>query len=230
MNLPHLFTARHRTHNIGQLFIKEIASEWEILVSKVYLFASVLFVCGSVLFLPSMEKFGTLGAKIFVTGVFITFIINIHDVYESMHHYFIDKKKSYWSILESISAVIYFSGTLFYLFGNYYFICFTNKAYQAGMMFMIGSILFVVAAIINVMQVTREETIHFLMLMNANAICSIIGGILFTLGSIPYLWGHFSEKLDAMMGWEFIIASTIYLIGAIFSSIHTKQKIKKSMN
>ena len=222
--MPHLFTSRLRKNFLLSCFSSTLKIECEKLNNRLYLFSSLLFIIGSIFFLPSFSIYNILGVKIFTIGLFISLILNLHDFHEVLNHHS-KNNLGFWNYLEIITVLLYLIGTINYLIGNYYFVFSPLKTYSAGLYFILGSALFTIAAIVNLMSATKEFSYNKLMLMNANATCNIVGGLLFIFGSIPYLWTSFSLNLDKLMAYQFIFGSIAFFIGTIFSQIHTKIKI-----
>lgn len=221
--MPNLFTSRLQKH----FLLSRLSTNMKIKLEKwnnlLYLFSSLLFVIGSIFFLPIFSTFGTLGAKIFTLGVFIFLILNLNDLHEVIQNY--NKGTPEISnYLEITTVSLYLIGEINYLIGTYCFIFKPSDEWSAGLYFIVGSILFTLAPIINLMLPLQNYPHHKFMLMNANAACNIIAGLLFTVGSIPYLWTRFSLHLDTLMAFQFIFGSIALLIGSILSIIHSKIK------
>lgn len=222
--MPPLFTSRLRKHSLLSFLPFEKQFKFEKLNNRLYLFSSLLFVIGSIFFLPYFINHGSLGAKIFTLGILISLIPSFHDFHEVInHHHF--ENLGLWNYLEIITVLFYLVGTFNYLIGNFFFIFKPHNSYFAGIYFLIGSIFFTIAAIINLMLATQEKSFQRLMIMNANAVCNIVGGTLFIVASIPYLWNNFSLNLNELMAFQFIFGSLAFLIGSILAQIYTKIKI-----
>lgn len=222
--MPHLFTSRLRKHFFLSFKSSDMQIKSEKWNNRLYLISSLLFVIGSIFFLPSFSIYSTLGAKIFSLGIFLSLIPCLHDFHEVITHHS-KENLGIWNYLEILIVSFYLIGTINYLIGNYYFIFKPTDEFSAGVFFIIGSVLFTIAAITNLMLATCEYSCHKLMLMNAAATSNIIGGLLFIVGSIPYLWKTFSLNLDNLMAFQFIFGSLAFLIGSIFAQIYAKTKI-----
>lgn len=89
--------------------------------------------------------------------------------------------------------------------------------------FIVGSVLFLVGAFINVIQIIQAGSMVTLQLMNATAICFTVGSVIFLVGSIPYLWpsSHHvvPQELYAYLAWEYIAGSILFLLGGLFNFI-----------
>ncbi|RKR03531.1 YrhK-like protein [Kushneria sinocarnis] len=86
---------------------------------------------------------------------------------------------------------------------------------------MIGSVLFVFGACLNVLMIIRASSLMTLQLMNLTAVTFVIGSGLFVVASIPYLWDIRSpadeEKMFAFLAWLFLIGSVLFLVGGLFN-------------
>lgn len=82
-----------------------------------------------------------------------------------------------------------------------------------------GQRLFPAGATISVTQITEAGTLICLQLLNAVAICFVIGSIFFLIPSIPYLWSvdqsSLTEKLFIYLASQFIFASLLFLAGGV---------------
>jgi hypothetical protein len=81
--------------------------------------------------------------------------------------------------------------------------------------------LFAIGACINVIQIVRAPTLLTLQLLNATALCFIVGSVLFLAASIPYLWPVDDEsdrlRLFTYIGWEYIIGSILFFAGGLIN-------------
>ena len=184
-----------------------------------HLFASLLFVIGSIFFLPVLSSYGSLGAKIFALGVFIFLILNFNNFYDALKNYDKDLPR-FLTFLEISAILLYLIGELTYLLGIYFFIFEPINAFSAGLYFLVGSVLFTLAPIFNLLLPTKDYSHYKRMLIKSNDVCNIIAGLLFTAGSIPYLWTGFSLNLHNLMALEFIFGSIALSIGSVFSQIN----------
>ena len=86
---------------------------------------------------------------------------------------------------------------------------------------MVGSLLFVLAACINVLQIVKADSIATLQLMNLTAVAFVVGSVLFTVASVPYLWKIQTESdrtmLYAFLAWQYLIGSVLFFMGGVFN-------------
>lgn len=75
------------------------------------------------------------------------------------------------------------------------------------------------SAIADLQGTTAIRKLIGLQLLNAVAICFVIGPILFLIPSIPYLWSvdqsNLTQKLFIYSASQFIFASTLFLAGGV---------------
>jgi len=82
----------------------------------------------------------------------------------------------------------YVIASVLFLLGSVFSCPACSKEAWGAWGFIIGSALFAVGAVISVTQITEASMLICLQLLNAVAICFVIGSILFLIPSIPYLW------------------------------------------
>lgn len=220
--MPHLFTNRPRQHN---LFSDEPAGSrhfsWESVNSVLYLLGGLTFVLGSIFFLPKYAHYADTGAWIFFGGSLVYLIVTVHDLFEASAYLRSRENASFWERLELFAAGVYVSGTVLFIIGSLFFLSKIDFVVAGSWCFIWGSLLFLVGAFINVIQIIQAGSMFTLQLMNATAICFTIGSVIFLLASVPYLWSHkqtaFQQKLYSYMAWEYIAGSIFFLTGGIFN-------------
>ena len=220
--MPHLFTNRRRQHRLSSTQIKANSQfKWEAINAYVYLLGGLLFILGSVLFLPRFTQHSNLGVQIFIFGSLLYLTVTGHDFLESMCYRKNKSELSFLDQMEFIAAFVYLFGTLLFLLGSVLFLSQVAWVKTGGYCFIFGSILFLVGACINVIQVAQAGSMLTLQLQNATAITFITGSVIFVFASIPYLWEQFSKAdqtvLFTLVGWEFIIGSVLFFLGGIFN-------------
>ncbi|WP_426415281.1 hypothetical protein [Aestuariirhabdus sp. LZHN29] len=86
---------------------------------------------------------------------------------------------------------------------------------------MAGSLLFVLGACINVLQIVQSKSLITLQLINLTAISFVVGSVLFTVASVPYLWEVKSPSdrttLYAFLAWQYLIGSLLLFAGGLFN-------------
>ena len=93
----------------------------------------------------------------------------------------------------------------------------TSRAQGSIRLALIGSLLFVVGACINILQIVQSRSMVTLQPMNLTAIAFVVGAVLFTVASVPYLW-NFAAKSDrttlyAFLAWQYLVGSVLFFLG-----------------
>ncbi|MGR5065264.1 YrhK family protein [Photobacterium sp. DNB22_13_2] len=203
----------HKNPELKQQFL------WESLNAIVYKIGGIIFILGSICFLPRFEKYVDIGAALFVIGSILYLIVALHDVLEVNAYRINNGKLSKELRLEFTASFAYFSGSLFFTIGSIFFLEEVDMITAGAWMFIIGSGLFMFGAVINVCRIIYEGTIVTLQLMNLTAITFVTGSVLFLVASVPYLWhidtAHDSHQLFSYLAWQYIIGSVLFLLGGL---------------
>jgi len=220
--MPHLFTNRPRQHNLlSNEPAGSVHFRWESFNSVLYLLGGLTFVLGSIFFLPKYDQNPDTGAWIFFGGSLVYLVVTVHDLFEAFAYLRSRKNASFWERIELFAAVVYVSGTILFIVGSLFFLSEVDLVVAGSWCFIWGSLLFLIGAFINVIQIIQAGTMVTLQLMNATAICFTIGAVIFLLASVPYLWNQkpsaFQQKLYGYMAWEYIAGSIFFLTGGIFN-------------
>jgi hypothetical protein len=72
--------------------------------------------------------------------------------------------------------------------GSVFFLSAVGWVTAGAWTFVIGSLLFVLGACVNVRQIVRADSKLTLQLMNLTALTFVVGSVLFAVASISYLW------------------------------------------
>ena len=112
-------------------------------------------------------------------------------------------------------------GTILFIAGSVFFLSAVGWLKAGAGCFVIGSLLFVVGAGINVLQIVQSRSIKILQLMNLTAITFIVGAVLFAVASVPYLW-HVEAAADrttlyAFLAWQYLVGSILFFAGGVFN-------------
>ena len=71
------------------------------------------------------------------------------------------------------------------------------------------------------LQIVQASTLVTLQLMNLTAVTFVIGSVLFTVASIPYLWkvpdASLKTTLYAFLAWQYLTGSVLFLLGGVFN-------------
>ena len=172
-------------------------------------------------FSRSFEAYEDIGAWTFIFGSLLYLVVTVHDLMEVRqnwrHHRHHDRAK----LKEYIAAASYVWGTVLFTVGSIFFLS-TVGLFRAGAWcFIVGSLLFVLGACINVLQILQANTRVTLQLMNLTAVSYVVGSVLFTVASIPYLWNVSNPTLKttlyAFLAWQYLTGSVLFLMGGVFN-------------
>lgn len=112
-------------------------------------------------------------------------------------------------------------GTILFTVGSIFFLSAVGWAIAGTWTFIAGSLLFVLGACVNVLQIVRAKSKLTLQLMNLTALTFVVGSVLFAVASIPYLWQGVGDPLHqtlyAFLAWQYLIGSLLFLLGGIFN-------------
>jgi hypothetical protein len=194
---------------------------WETINAVFYKIGGIVFIVGSILFFPRFEAYANIGAWTFFIGSLLYLVVTGHDLAEvrrywrTSHHHDRDK------ILEYTAAVSYVWGTILFVVGSVFFLSYVGWFKAGAWCFVFGSLLFVLGACINVLQIVKSDSITTLQLMNLTAVAFVVGSVLFTVASVPYLWDveNTSDRttLYAFLAWQYLIGSVLFFMGGVFN-------------
>ena len=221
--MPHFFSNRQRSHAlVPRAGNHRRHFRWETVNAMVYTAGGVIFIAGSVLFFPSLSAWQNLGAAAFLVGSLLYLLVTGHDMVEVLaNHRERNRPRSVWSVLEFWAAVAYLVGTLLFTVGSAFFFSAIDWIGLGAWCFLIGSVLFLFGAVVNVLQIIFAATMKTLQLLNLTAISFIVGSTLFCVASVPFLWTLRSEAdrqvLDSYLAWLFLIGSVLFLAGGLLN-------------
>ena len=221
--MPHLFANRRRLMALsGDDASPERHFAWETANAAIYVIGGVLFVAGSVLFFPRFEAWIDVGAWIFFVGSLLYLVVTGHDLAEVVRAArFRRGRPTRWDRLEFLAAVTYVAGTLLFTVGSVLFLSWVGLFVPGAWCFVFGSLLFVAGATVNVLQIVTARSLATLQLMNLTAIAFVVGSVLFTVASIPYLWtvadAGDGRMIDAFLAWQYVAGSLLFLAGGLFN-------------
>lgn len=220
--MPHIFTNRLRLYDLTKDRTDLQAHfRWETFNAFLYKLGGLLFIAGSILFFPKMKAYEDVGAWIFFVGSLIYLIVTVHDMVEVLRNWSHARRHGRWEIVECAAASCYLLGTLLFTVGSIFFLSFVDLFRPGAWCFVIGSLLFVVGACLNVLKIVISKTMLTLQLMNLTAVSFVIGSVLFTVASIPYLWSiqvlQDREVLFTFLAWQYLVGSILFFLGGVFN-------------
>ncbi len=220
--MPHLFVNRSRLHGLTKDKADLRAQfRWEAINSVLYVIGGIVFIIGSIFFFPKFEAYANIGAWTFFTGSLLYLIVTVHDFAEVRRYWSKNHHHDRDQILEFTAAVGYMWGTILFILGSVFFLSYVGWIKAGAWCFIFGSLLFVLAACINVLQIVKSDSITTLQLMNLTAVSFVVGSVLFTVASVPYLWKVQAESdrttLYAYLAWQYLIGSLLFFTGGVFN-------------
>jgi hypothetical protein len=216
-----MFVNRPRLHDLTKNH-QDLRAQfrWETINAVLYKIGGFLFIIGSVFFFPRYEAYADMGAWVFFVGSLLYLVVTLHDLAEVRHHWRLSKTHDHDTILEYAAAASYVWGTILFTVGSVFFLSAVGWLTAGAWCFVIGSLLFVVGASINVLQIVHSDSIKILQLMNLTAITFVVGAVLFTVASVPYLWkvaASDRETLYAFLAWQYLVGSVLFFLGGVFN-------------
>lgn len=220
--MPHMFVNRPRLHDLTKDH-QDLRAQfrWETINAVFYKIGGILFIIGSIFFFPRFEAYVDLGAWIFFIGSLIYLVVTVHDLAEVRHHWRMATAHDRDTILEYAAAASYVWGTVLFTVGSIFFLSAVGWLSAGAWCFVVGSLLFVLGAGINILQIVNSDSIKILQLMNLTAITFVVGAVLFTVASVPYLWNVVDQSdrttLYAFLAWQYLVGSLLFFAGGVFN-------------
>jgi len=220
--MPHLFTNRPRMHDLTASSADLRAQfRWETINAVAYKLGGLVFIIGSILFFPRFEAYADVGASTFFAGSLIYLLVTVHDLLEVRRNWRESAPPHTGQVLDYIAALSYVWGTILFTVGSVFFLSAVGWVTAGAWTFVVGSLLFVLGACVNVLQIVRAESRLTLQLMNLTALTFVVGSVLFAVASIPYLWPAapqpFERTLFAFLAWQYLTGSALFFLGGLFN-------------
>ncbi|MAX69406.1 MAG: hypothetical protein CMP60_06970 [Flavobacteriales bacterium] len=222
--MPHHFVNRLRSHpHMKKESFRHNQIRWESVSAIIYLVGGALFIWGSVRFFPSLESQAeNRGAWIFFAGSLLYLVVTAHDTYEVVsYRRQLNSSPTTSDRLELWAAGSYLLGTLLFAAGSIFFLSFIGDYSAGAWCFILGSLLFVTGATIDVLQIVRAPNIRVLQLLNLTALAFVVGSALFVVASVPYLFKFQSstdeQTVDTFLAAQFVVGSFLFLVGGVFN-------------
>jgi hypothetical protein len=188
--------------------------------------ACVLFLAGSVMFLPEQDRYFANGCQLFATGSGLLLFPQASDLHEV-----VQARSADWHV-EAVLNFMYLLGSLLFFIGSFLFEFYTEESapyFEAVMFFIFASCGYVLALLGNSVLAAcsappidaadkRAQRARGLAFLRMNA--DMLGCCAFLAGSFLYLpqvgCGDATFEVGA---WLFIIGSALILLGSIFSLV-----------
>jgi predicted membrane channel-forming protein YqfA (hemolysin III family) len=221
--MPHHFVNRPRFQAVERTTSSlRHQFTWESVNALVYLIGSGMFIWASVLFYPLLEERADRGAWVFFFASLLYLVVTSHDAYEvAQYQRPRDTESPLWMRSEVVSVTSYLLGTVLFAVGSLFFLSSIGRYDAGAWCFVLGSLLFVLGATMDVLQIVRASDLRTLQLMNLTALAFVTGSVLFTVASVPYLFTFDNTEdertVDAFLATQFVIGSVLFLIGGLFN-------------
>ncbi len=220
--MPHMFTNRPRLHSlIGHRQDLRRQFRWETINAVLYKIGGLIFIIGSIFFFSKMSPRKDMGCWSFFIGSLMYLVVTVHDLAEVWRNWQTTDRHCRKAVLEYIAAASYVLGTILFTVGSIFFLSEVGMTIPGAWFFVLGSMLFVVGACINVLQIIHSQNLLTLQLMNLTAVTFVVGSVLFTVASVPYLWhmrsAYDGRILDIFLAWQYLVGSILFFMGGIFN-------------
>lgn len=220
--MPHMFSNRLRLHNLTK-DINDLPAQfrWESMNAFLYIIGGFVFIFGSIMFFPNFNKYSDIGAWTFFAGSLAYLVVTVHDMVEVRRHWLNRSLPDNHERLDYIAAGSYVAGTILFTVGSIFFTSAVDWFISGAWCFIAGSLLFVAGACINVVEIIRSRSLITLQLMNYTAVAFVVGAVLFTVASIPYLLNFkiASDRITlyAFLAWQYLFGSILFFLGGVFN-------------
>lgn len=233
--MPHLLVERVRSYDfLSRRKYRTVAY----IIEALDVFAGFVFVVGSLCFIPGywhdINVF-LAGCAIFVWGSLLYVVICSFTLIEA----YVEKGQGSWEVYENslywVGSWAFFVGSILYwpeesqyelieAFQHFtlpqYFNLFSPE-FEGTLLFIVGSVLFTVAAFINLMNQPKSDDLKSTV-WTCITLLYLVGSLLFIGGSVAFLPDLGCGKQMMEIGaWAFVIGSLFFLIGAVMSLIRT---------
>ena len=210
--MPHLVTARprlfHTVHN----------ERWFIINALMYKVGGVLFVIGSVLFMPHFSAYAATADYLFFLGSLCYLLVTGHDLRETQRYWLAHPTRTNAMCIELLATWCYFLGSILFTIGSLCFLPQFELQSAGAWLFIIGSVLFIVGACANFMQLIQAPDALYIQLYHFTLVTFVVGSVLFLFMTVPYLQDY--AAADAVQAYNlaasgFIFGSVLFLLGGV---------------
>lgn len=232
--MPHLFTNRLRHSDLVSKN-PELRDhfKWEWLNAALYELGGAIFIAGSVFFFPRLQAYENVGAWLFFIGSLLYLVVTTHDFVEVRAYWKVARPGALGGRLERIAVSAYLAGTLLFIAGSLFFLSWWGWGTLGAWCFVIGSLLFVIGASINVLQIFKAPSLITMQLMNLTAVAFVVGSTLFVVASIPYLWtimsGADRVTLFAFLAAQYLVGSVLFFLGGVFNAYRARVMMRNQV-
>ena len=223
-----MFTNRSRKYAVGVHEDKLFSHHtWEKINVLAYEIGGIIFIAGSVLFLPKYGDYEAEGSWLFIVGSILYVIVTFHDGVELLFN----KEAALALFVDSMAALTYVLGSILYIIGSVFFLPTVDKTPAGAWCFIWGSVLFILGAIMNAFQIYEAPSVWSSYYMLLTAVCYIIGSVFFTLASVPYLFtfqnSQDETRVDEYLATQYIIGSVCFFFGGCINGLRAYLIMKR---
>lgn len=148
-------------------------------------------------------------------------IVSAYDCVEIFYH------PSDTPFIDAGAAASYLMGAIEFLFGSVLFLPTVGKCDTGALCFVVGSLLFVAGAVLNVMQIFQAPSARAAQYLFLTAVCCIIGSTMFAVASVPYLFSFENAKDEELicrwLAQQYIVGSLFFLLGGLINGFRAHQ-------
>ena len=201
------------------------------MLSLLSIIASVAFVVGSVMFLPTYAEFVDIGSGLFAGGslLFVKTSSNEGQAVDLLGATRIPPKSA---------VVCNVVGSVLYTVGSVLFLSFIGQATLGAACFIAGSVLFTIAPLLQLCATdplldeefarielgNRYRSCWILRPIDFVQILSAVGAVLFLAGSVIYVLPQPSNTLLEVAAWMFIVGAACFLCRSMIPVVSSKYK------
>lgn len=179
----------------------------------VYLACCLVFMPGSLGFLPELSEYEEAAVWSFIVGSVGFMWVSCWDARETLAEH----RKSGEELPQFINCCLYASGSGMFLLGSFLFLpgASLTSLRIATWLFIVGSVVFTLAAFLNVTEVRRDTPVQVERHKLVITLLYAFGGLIFVIGSVFFLPGLKScSCVEPAGAWLFFVGSGFYAAGA----------------
>lgn len=191
---------------------------------------SSFFVAGSVCFFPLLASWQTAGNWLFCAGSVCFLLLNGYALLSLARSWRDDGPHGFGDRINLTSAIAYTVAALVFVAGRLFFVRGNGTGQAAGALLSVaGSVLFVLAGLINIIQVVEWTNLLAMQLFNLTVAFFLLGSALFAVASVPWLWSlDGATRLQTLTAAQFLVASVAFLLGS--GCIYLRKLVRDRLN
>lgn len=221
--MPHLFVNRERLLSPFQIRPRPKRDfAWANVNELAYLAGSGLFIVGSLFFFPRFGSQLYVGVVICLVGSLLYIAVTAQDLLEAIQYRILRARRGReLPPLQLTAAIGYIAGSSLHVGSDFIYLFEPALIVPSAWLALVGSVLFVLAATCNVVDVVNAPSRSILQLTNLTAVSFVVGSVIFSIASVPGLWREWNatdrDDLLAFLAALYVIGSVIFLVGGLFN-------------